>query len=144
MVGLRDVRGAARNAVMIERGCGRGHEVLYLSRNGFDVTAVDFTSGAVTHLSKALAEAGLQGRVLIENFFNLDSNHDDGYDLMIEQTFFCAISPSDRDRYVQTAYRLLKKGALLAGLFYETGAEGGPPFNTSREDILDHFSRQFS
>jgi SAM-dependent methyltransferase len=31
-------------------GCGRGHEVIYLAENGFEVTAVDYSPGAVNHL----------------------------------------------------------------------------------------------
>ena len=34
-------------------GCGRGHEVVFLAENGFDVTAIDFSSGAVTYLKNA-------------------------------------------------------------------------------------------
>ena len=62
---------------------------------------------------------------------------------MLEQAFFCAIHPSQRLSYVETATRILKKGGLLAGLFYETSEEGGPPFNTTPADILDHFSNEF-
>ncbi len=32
---------------------------------------------------------------------------------------------------------------MIAGLFYHTGQEGGPPFNTNRDDIIKHFSDSF-
>ena len=32
---------------------------------------------------------------------------------------------------------------MLAGLFYNTGQEGGPPFNTTRDDIIKLFSEWF-
>ena len=73
----------------------------------------------------------------------MDSTHDRLYDLLIEQTFFCAISPSQRPLYVETVARILKKGGMIAGLFYHTGQEGGPPFNTTRQDIIKHFSDSF-
>lgn len=124
-------------------GCGQGHEVVYLAENGFQVTGVDFAEGAVKLLRLSLESKGLPGRVLQRNFFELEAEHDACYDLLLEQTFFCAIEPKDRSKYVATANRILKPGALLAGLFYQTGEEDGPPFNTTREDILEHFSEMF-
>ncbi len=124
-------------------GCGRGHEVIYLAENGFEVTAVDFSSGAVNHLKSTVEGRNIKCEVLHMNFFGIDSTHDGVYDLLIEQTFFCAISPEQRPSYVSTVARALKQGGMLAGLFYHTGEEGGPPFNTTREDILKHFSDSF-
>lgn len=124
-------------------GCGRGHEVLFLAEKGFQVTAVDFASGAVQSLAQSLEHHNLDCQVLQANFFELDSGHDGLYDLMLEQTFFCAINPSQRKAYVETAHRILSPGAHLMGLFYETGETGGPPFNTTEADILKHFSCRF-
>lgn len=125
-------------------GCGRGHEVLYLAERGFEVTAVDFAEGAVALLTQNLRDRGLEAEVLFQDFFELSSDYDQRFDLMLEQTFFCAITPSLRLRYVDTAARLLKSGGLLVGLFYETNEEGGPPFNTTYEDVQSHFSRRFT
>ena len=124
-------------------GCGRGHEAVFLAENGFRVTAVDYCNGAVNALRKSIADKGLECDILHQDFFDLDSSHDSSYELMLEQTFFCAISPSQRKLYVETAHRILKFGGLLLGLFYETNAEGGPPFNTTRSDILHHFCDRF-
>jgi cyclopropane fatty-acyl-phospholipid synthase-like methyltransferase len=125
-------------------GCGRGHEVIYLAENGFEVTAVDYSPGAVNHLKSTVQERNLKCEVLNMDFFGIDSAHNGVYDLLIEQTFFCAISPEQRSSYVSTVARALKKGGMLAGLFYNTGEEeGGPPFNTTREDIKKYFSDSF-
>ena len=124
-------------------GCGRGHEVIYFAENGFEVTAVDYSSGAVNHLKSTVQERNIKCEVLHMNFFEMDAVHNGVYDLMIEQTFFCAISPEQRTSYVATVTRALKQGGMLAGLFYHTEEEGGPPFNTTREDIVKHFSDSF-
>ncbi len=124
-------------------GCGRGHEVVFLAENGFDVTAIDFSSGAVRYLENALQERNLKGRILHQDFFSLDGSHDDVYDLVLEQTFFCAISPKQRRDYVLNVTRILKPGGMLIGLFYHTDKQGGPPYNTTREDIEKHFSKNF-
>ncbi|MDA0691598.1 MAG: methyltransferase domain-containing protein [Nitrospinae bacterium] len=124
-------------------GCGRGHEVLFLAGNGFQVTGLDYAPGAVELLSRSLQEKGVQADILHQDFFELGDNHISRYDLMLEQAFFCAIHPSRRSAYVETAARIIKKGGLLAGLFYETNEKGGPPFNTTPADILEHFSDEF-
>lgn len=125
-------------------GCGRGHEVVYFAERGFDVTGLDFTLGAVTALRQTLLEKKLRANVLNKDFFALEPSHDSSYDIMFEQTFFSAISPSQRSPYVETSARILKKGGLLLGLFYETGENGGPPFNATCEDIRNHFTRLFA
>lgn len=125
-------------------GCGQGHEAVYLADRGFDVTAVDYADGAILRLNRLLDERGLQGRVLQEDFFELGPEHDGAYDLLVEQAFFCAIHPTDRVRYVQTAARILKPGGWITGLFYQTEEEGGPPYNTTEKDIVDYFSPEFS
>ena len=124
-------------------GCGRGHEVVFLAENGFDVTAIDFSRGAVTYLERALEERNLNGRVLHQDFFCMENYHDGIYDLVLEQTFFCAISPRKRQDYVQSVTRLLKPRGMLVGLFYQTDKEGGPPYNTTREDIERNFAKNF-
>jgi methyl halide transferase len=124
-------------------GCGRGHEVLFLAENGFEVTGVDYSDGAVTYLRNALKERNLKGQILQQDFFSLNSSHDELYDLIIEQTFFCAISPQYRQDYVSNVSRILKPGGILVGLFYHTDKEGGPPYNTTREDLETHFSEKF-
>ncbi len=124
-------------------GCGRGHEVVFLAENGFEVTAIDFSEGAVTYLENALNKRNLKGRVLHQDFFSLDDSHDGVYDLVLEQTFFCAISPWQRMDYVLNVARILRPGGMLVGLFYHTDKEGGPPYNTTREDIETNFSKNF-
>jgi methyl halide transferase len=124
-------------------GCGRGHEVIFLAENGFEVTAVDFSLGAINHLQPTIQERKLKCEILHMNFFEIDAGYNGTFDMVIEQTFFCAISPEQRTSYVSTVARALKQGGMLAGLFYHTEEEGGPPFNTTREDIVKHFSDSF-
>ena len=124
-------------------GCGRGHEVVYLAENGFNVTALDYSLGAVEYLRQAIQQRKLDCEILHVDFFDLNSSYDETYDLLIEQTFFCAISPNQRNLYVTTASRILRKGGVFAGLFYNTGQEGGPPFDTTQKEIIRHFSELF-
>lgn len=128
---------------LIVPGCGQGHEVIFFADRGFQVTGVDYTSGAVGLLRRSLKNKNLNARVLHQNFFDLDDNHNRAYDSLLEQTFFCAIRPDERAAYVDIVSRILKPGGMLAGLFYETGEKGGPPFNTTEDHIRDHFGEVF-
>jgi cyclopropane fatty-acyl-phospholipid synthase-like methyltransferase len=128
---------------LIVPGCGQGHEVIYFAERGFQVTGVDYSPGAEKLLRESLSSKNLDARVLHQDFFKLDETHNQAYDNMLEQTFFCAIHPDQRPAYVATVSRILKPGGLLFGLFYETGEEGGPPFNTTDADIQNHFAAAF-
>ena len=128
---------------LIVPGCGQGHEVIYFAERGFQVTGVDYSLGAEKLLRDSLNNKKLNAQVLHQDFFELDETHTQAYDNMLEQTFFCAIHKDQRPTYVETVSRILKPGGLLFGLFYETGEEGGPPFNTSEADIQNHFSTAF-
>ncbi len=128
---------------LIIPGCGQGHEVVYFAERGFQVTGIDFTPGAMKLLRRSLENKNLNADVLHQDFFDLDETHNRAYDALLEQTFFCAIHPDQRADYVATVSRILKPGGLLAGLFYQTGEEGGPPFNTTREDVRNHFAGEF-
>jgi thiopurine S-methyltransferase len=70
--------------------------------------------------------------------------HEGEYDLIIEQTLFCAIDPSLRSTYAQKVAELLKEGGKLVGLFFNREFEGGPPFGGSKEEYLWYFSSLFS
>jgi SAM-dependent methyltransferase len=129
---------------LIIPGCGQGHEVVYFAERGFEVTGVDFSPGAVKLLRESLSEKKINAQVLHRDFFQLEPVHDQAYDAMLEQTFFCAIQPDQRSAYVEVASRILKPGGLLFGLFYETGEEGAPPFNTTEADIRNYFSGLFN
>jgi methyl halide transferase len=66
------------------------------------------------------------------DFFALEGT----YDLILEQTFFCAIDPLMRKMYVDKMFHLLNPGGTLAGvLFGMEFPHEGPPFGGN---ILDY------
>ena len=124
-------------------GCGAGHEVLFLAKKGFRVTAVDYTRGATDLIKKNLRKNNLVGDVLQQDFFDIEGKYNESFDLLLEHAFFCAINPDKRQAYADTAGRLIKPGGLIIALFYETNEPGGPPFNTQEKDIEKYFSENF-
>lgn len=74
-------------------------------------------------------------RFILGNFFELEGS----YDLILEQTFFCAIPPAMRIAYAAACARLLKaRSGRLAGVFFHREfEEAGPPFGGFEEDYLE-------
>src|SRR5690606_9019863 len=74
------------------------------------------------------------------NFFDLDQT----FDLILEQTFFCAIHPNLRAKYVLKMTDLLGEKGKLAGLLFDaTLNEDHPPFGGSKEEYLNYFKPHF-
>jgi thiopurine S-methyltransferase len=119
-------------------GCGNGYEAEYLHERGFkNVTVADISLEAVTLLRKRLPE---EIQIVHQDFFKLHQT----FDLILEQTFFCAIHPSLRKAYVEKMYELLAPGGTLAGVWFNRTFEGGPPFGGNLEEYLNLFSVTFN
>lgn len=106
-------------------GCGNGYEAEYLIANGFEhVTVLDIAEMPLQNLKNRLGEPkGLE--LHAGDFFE----HTGQYDLILEQTFFCALDPARRTDYVQHMHALLKPGGHLAGVLFNVEFEKeGPPF----------------
>ena len=127
---------------MLVPGCGLGHEVIFLASLGYEVTAVDFAAGAIDGLKARVGELPI--RTLQRDIFDLDEDHADSFDVVLEHTCFCAIPLEMRPRYAEVMHAVLREEGKLVGLFYETDSEDGPPFRTTRSDIEEHFSRLFN
>ena len=138
-----------RTGTILVPGCGRGHDARALAKAGFDVTAIDVVQQAIDDARRlAASEAGAQHaaplRYEIADFFNLPPALRGPYDWLFEHTFFCAIDPALRDRYVEIVTSLIKPGGHLLGVFYNIQPDTGPPFGTTREELTERFAPQFS
>jgi SAM-dependent methyltransferase len=131
---------ANKQAAILIPGCGNAHEVDYLLSQGFNnMTLIDIAPKAVA-LLKEKYDNNPAVKVILGDFFEQQGN----YDLIIEQTFFCAISPSLREKYVQQAKALLAdEGRIIGVLFNITFEKPGPPFGGSAEAYQDLFKSDF-
>jgi SAM-dependent methyltransferase len=107
-------------------GAGNAHELGYLLAKGFEnVTIIDIAPKLIQRLKDQYGETNT--KIIEGDFFN----HQGKYDLILEQTFFCAIHPSQRENYVQKMHELLKDNGKLCGVLFNRNFEGGPPFGGS-------------
>lgn len=122
-------------------GAGRAYEAAYLHAKGFDQTFVcDWAPQAFEQLVQTAPDFP-EPHMLVADFFSLDLK----VDLILEQTFFCAIHPRQRAQYVQKVHDLLTDGGWIAGLLFDcTFDKEGPPFGGDREEYTSLFSELFS
>lgn len=120
-------------------GCGNAYEAEYLVQKGFtDLTLIDISELLVNKLRSKFSDKTI--RIIHEDFFL----HNDKYDLILEQTFFCALHPSQRIDYARKMHDLLLPKGKMAGVLFNTEFEGGPPFGGNKEEYIKLFSPYFS
>ena len=73
------------------------------------------------------------------DFFELDKQ----FDLVLEQTFFCAIDPALRKKYVSKMHEIIKPGGKLVGVMFNRSFEGGPPFGGEANEYRELFEPYF-
>lgn len=121
-------------------GCGNAYEAKYLAEQGFtNITLIDIAESLVQDLQLKLKDFDTI-KILHQDFFN----HEGVYDLILEQTFFCALNPKLRIAYVQKMYSLLKPQGKLVGVLFNRNFEAdGPPFGGTKEEYEQLFSKYF-
>ncbi len=131
-----------KDLALLIPGCGNSHEAEYLLQQGFtNITLIDISSLLTAALEKKFSQyIGKQLTIITGDFFDLQGR----FDMIIEQTFFCALLPALRPAYVEKMYSLLKPGGRLAGVLFNRSFEGGPPFGGSKEEYLSLFSSRFT
>ncbi len=120
-------------------GCGNAYEAQHLVNNGFSrITLLDIAPEAVARLNKQFNNGSVQ--VLCADFFG----HEGQYDLVLEQTFFCALPINRRGDYVRKMAELLKPGGTIAGVLFASEFEKeGPPFGGTEEAYRALFAPYF-
>lgn len=121
-------------------GAGNAHEAGWLWENGYtNVWVADIAEQPLRNL-QAKYPSFPAAQLLHTDFFNLE----DQFDLIVEQTFFCALPPDWRKKYVQQMKSLLKPGGQLVGLLFDFPlTEEGPPFGGSHQEYKDLFTDHF-
>lgn len=121
-------------------GCGNAYEAEYLFKNGFtNVHVIDLSQEPLNGLANRIPEFP-QDHMHCGDFFE----HEGEYDLIIEQTMFCAIDPKLRTEYAKKAASLLSEKGKLVGVLFNTSFEGGPPYGGSIDEYFSYFDPYFS
>lgn len=121
-------------------GGGNSYEAEYLYQQGFDhVFVVDIAKEPLQNL-KSRVPSFPEKQLLHTDFFDLNQT----VDLIVEQTFFCALNPILRPRYASKMAELLQpKGKLVGLLFDDPLYTDHPPFGGNREEYQHYFQDKF-
>lgn len=129
-----------KNTSILIPGCGNTYEADYLLEQGFtNVTVIDIAPTLVQNLQKKFKN-NKNIKVVLGDFFE----HQGKYDLIIEQTFFCALPPTMRQRYVMKMQQLLTDNGKLIGLLFNRTFDTNPPFGGNKEEYEQLFSTFFN
>ena len=126
-------------------GSGRGHDALFLSKQNHDVYANDFSKEAIKYLNIKAKKLKLPIKTICRNFFSLSSYYGK-MDIVLEYTFFCAINPKLRLKYIEEVSNLLKRNGLFVGILLPINKdikEGGPPYAVNYKRTLKDFNKYF-
>lgn len=121
-------------------GCGNSYEAAYLLQQGFtNITVIDIAPVLVEKLKINFANNS-HIKIIQGDFFE----HNGEYDVILEQTFFCALNPALRSAYAKKMSELLAKKGKLAGLLFSKEFEQqGPPFGGTAEAYKELFENLF-
>lgn len=126
-----------KNLSILIPGCGFGHEVSYLLNSGFtNVTALDIVEEPLNLLSQKHPKLN----VLCQDLFDVKTT----FDLILEQTIFCALLPEKRRDYIKHMGELLNPGGKFVGVLFNREFDGGPPFGGSMQEYVEYFNEVFS
>lgn len=129
-----------KDLLILIPGAGNGYEAEYLHQLGFkNVYVVDFVQTVLNDFAARNPDFPKE-HLICSDFFELKGQ----FDLILEQTFFCAIDPALRSRYALKMNELLVDEGKLVGLLFNRSFEGGPPFGGNEEEYRNYFEDQFS
>ena len=129
-----------KNIKILIPGGGNSYEAEYLHNLGFkNVFVVDISPTALTNLKNRVPDFPKNHLINID-FFKLNNS----FDLILEQTFFCALTPKLRDNYVLKMNQLLRPNGKLVGLLFNIPLnKDRPPFGGTKKEYLSYFKTYF-
>lgn len=129
-----------KNLKILIPGAGNAYEVEYLHNNGFkNVYLLDISPKALESFKKRVPGFP-EDHLILSDFFK----HIGQYDLIIEQTFFCALNPEMRPEYGWHVNSLLKVGGKLVGLLFQIPLyTDHPPFGGDKAEYINYFRPYF-
>ncbi len=129
-----------KNIKILIPGGGNSYEAEYLHNLDFkNVFVVDISPTALTNLKNRVPDFPKNHLINID-FFKLNNS----FDLILEQTFFCALTPKLRDNYVLKMNQLLRPNGKLVGLLFNIPLnKDRPPFGGTKKEYLSYFKNYF-
>lgn len=129
-----------KNLKILIPGGGNSYEAEYLHNTGFNnVFVIDISKRPLENIKKRVPDFP-ENHLIHADFFKLEGQ----YDLILEQTFFCALNLELRTKYVDKMHQLLKNDGKLVGLLFNIPLnEDHPPFGGNEKEYRKLFEQEF-
>lgn len=130
-----------KNIRILIPGAGNAYEAEYLWNKGFKNTfVVDIAEQPLENFKTRNPDFNAN-QAIHADFFELAGE----FDLVLEQTFFCAINPNLRGLYAAHMHKLLAPTGILAGVLFNTPKNTDhPPFGGTPEEYRTYFDPYFT
>lgn len=136
---------------ILDVGCGRGRNSLYLAKKGFRVYGIDISKSAIDSARKK--DVCKKANFMVGDLPKL-SFHDEFFDSIVDIGYFHTISPKHRRGYLDETFQILKfGGSFLLRCFSENSLSTLHSFDRanfflalhpiSKKEILKIFSPKF-
>jgi thiopurine S-methyltransferase len=121
-------------------GAGNAYEAIYLVEQGFtNVTVLDIVNTPLKRLKSRLKNKNVM-RIIQQDFLK----HAGNYDLILEQTFFCALESRFRESYLNKCHQLLNTCGYVQGVLFDFEAHRDePPYPASAATYRNLFKENF-
>ena len=131
---------SAKDVEILIPGAGNAYEAEYLFKNGFrKIHVIDISDRAISSFLNRVPDFPEEQAHCADFFL-----HEGDYDLIIEQTFFCAVDPKRREELLEKVHSLLKEKGKYAGLLFDFPLNYGPPFGGTLEEYQALLKNVFS
>jgi SAM-dependent methyltransferase len=119
----------------LEPGCGTGASAIWLSQQGFDVTAFDLSPLAIGRAQRRAEDAGVTVRFLVADVLRPPPDLSGPFDFFFDRGCYHVVRREDPGAYLDTLRRLTRpdtRGLVLAGNAREPH-DPGPPVVTEEQ-----------
>lgn len=124
-------------------GAGNAHEARYLHHQGFkNVYVLDFVPSVIKAFGNNNPSFN-QEHLICHDFFDIHRLNLYQFDIVIEQTFLCAINLNRRDEYAHQVHHLLANQGRLVGVLFDCEFDNNPPFGGSLSEYRTLFEPYF-
>ena len=130
-----------KNLKILIPGGGHAYEAEYLHNKEFkNVYVVDVSKIALSNIKERVPTFP-EEQLILGDFFDIEMI----FNLIIEQTFFCAIEPNLRPAYVAKSFELLSNNGKVVGLLFDAILnKNKPPFGGNKAEYIEFFIPYFN
>ncbi len=126
----------------LDIGCGTGTNVVYLAKQGFEVTGIDFIPRAIRKARERARNANVQVELRVANVLE-PSDLGAPFDLVLDIGCFHNFDSMGRARYVENLLRWTYPGSIYLLYAFFPCTMGPRRFGVTPQSVRDAFSPHF-